>query len=74
MHSLTRSKHSGQKPEEELENDLEPDDFLREYEKTPGYKSVFEFKAKMQAQMRTQCASLIPLFMVADKAIKVKDD
>ena len=31
---------------------------LREYEKTPGYKSVFEFRTKLKASMRTQYANL----------------
>ena len=58
----------------ELEIDLQPDDFLKDYEKTPSYKLMFESKGKLQAQRRTQWASLIQLFMVPDHAIKVKED
>ena len=47
---------------------------MREYKKKPSYKPVFEFKTKLHAQMRTHHASLIPPFMVADQAVKVKEN
>ena len=40
----------------ELESDLQPDKFLREYEKTPGYRPEFEFKATLQASIGTKLA------------------
>ena len=42
--------------------------------KTPDYKPEFEFKAKLQAQIRSQSTSLIPLFMMADEAVRVKEE
>ena len=38
----------------------------------PGYKPAFEFKSKMQASMRSKRTLLVPLFMLADKVMKVK--
>ena len=36
-----------------LEIDLVMENFLKDYEKVPGYKSQFEFKNKMFASMRS---------------------
>ena len=33
---------------------------------------MFDFMTKMSAQMTSYRASLVPLFMVADKAVKTK--
>ena len=57
----------------ELESDLQPDEILREYEQTPGYEPVFKFKAMLQAQKRSQCASLILLFIMANEAVRIKE-
>ena len=46
----------------ELESDLTQDDFLKDYEKVPGYKASFEFKNKMFASMRSQRTAWIPPF------------
>ena len=56
----------------ELESDLHQDEFLKDYEKVLGYQPHFEFKSKMQASMRSQRTSLVPLFMLADEVMKVK--
>ena len=57
----------------ELESDLQQDEFLRDYKKVLGYKPAFKFKSKMQASMRSQRTSLVPLFMLADEDMKVKE-
>ena len=54
----------------ELESNLQPDKFLGEYKKIPGYKLVFKVRAKLQASMRSQCASFIPLFIAADDTLE----
>ena len=56
----------------ELERDLIQESFLKNYEKVPGYKTSFEFKNKMFAFMRSQRASLVPLFKLRDEIGKVK--
>ena len=50
------------------------EDFLRDYEKAPGYKASFEFKNKMFASMRSQRTALIPLFKLGDEITWIKRD
>ena len=68
------TKHLTLIPEQrkELESDLVQESFLKDYEKTPGYKASFEFKTKMFASMRSQRTSLVPLFKLTDFLAKVK--
>ena len=60
------TKHLTLIPEQrkELESDLVQESFLKDYEKTPGYKASFEFKTKMFPFMRSQRTSLVPLFQL----------
>ena len=57
------NKHLTLVPEQrkELESDLVQESFLKDFEKTPGYKASFELKTKMFASMRSQITSLVPL-------------
>ena len=48
--------------------------FLKDYEKTPGYRSAFEFKNKMFASMRSQRTALVPLFKLGDDITRIKRD
>ena len=57
-----------------LESDLVMETFLRDYEKTPGYRSAFEFKNKMFASMRSQRTALVPLFKLGDEITWIKRD
>ena len=56
----------------ELESDLVQDNFLKDFEKNPGYKASFEFKTKMFTSMRSQRNSLVTLFKLTDFVAKVK--
>ena len=56
----------------ELESYLVQESFLKDFEKTPGYKASFEFKTKMFTSMRSQRISLVPLFKLTDFVAKVK--
>ena len=55
-----------------MESDLVQESFLKDYEKTPGYKASFEFKTKMFTYIRSQRTSLVPLFKLTDFVTKVK--
>ena len=57
-----------------LESDLVMETFLRDYEKTPGYCSAFEFKNKMFVSMRSQRTALVPLFKIVDEITRIKRD
>ena len=61
-------KHLNLVPEQrkELESDLVQENFLKDYEKNPGYKACFEFKTRMFTSMRSQKTSLVPLFKLTD--------
>ena len=48
------------------------DNFLKDYEKVPGYKAHFEFQNRMHASIRSQTTSLVPLFKLTDEVMKVK--
>ena len=50
------------------------ENFLKDYEKTPGYKSAFEFKNKMFAFMRLQRTALVLLFKLGDDITQIKCD
>ena len=54
-----------------MESNLNDNNFLKEYEKVQGYKSHFEIKSKIQTSMRLQRTSLVPIFVLAEKVIKV---
>ena len=56
----------------ELESDLVQENFLKDFEKNPGYKASFEFKTKIFASMTSQRTSLVPLFKLADFIAQVK--
>ena len=53
---------------------MQLDEFIREYERSSGYKLVFELWAKLQASMRSPCASLALLFMAYGKVARVKEE
>ena len=55
-----------------MESDLVGESFLKDYEKTPGYKASFDFKTKMFTSMRSQRTSLVPLFRLTDSVTQVK--
>ena len=55
-----------------MESDLKQDDFLKVHKKHPSYKAAFNFRTKMNAQLKTQRAFIVPLLMAADKAVKAK--
>ena len=59
---------------QELESDLVMENFLKDYEKVPGYKASFEFKNKMFASMRSQRTALVPLFKLGDKITRIKHE
>ena len=56
----------------ELESDLTQEAFLKDFEKNPSYKQAFDFKTKMFAWMKSQRASLVPLFRLTDQVTQVK--
>ena len=51
--------------------DLDQDEFLNEFENIPDYKPHYEFKSKMQASVRLERISLVPLFKLADEVMRV---
>ena len=53
-------------------SDLVIENFLKDYEKVPGYKASFEFKTKMFTSIRSQRMSLVPLFKLVEMVTKVK--
>ena len=70
------TKHLTLVPEQkkEFESDLVQESFLKDYEKTPGYKQSFEYKNKQFASIRMQRTSLVPLFKLVDELTQVKRD
>ena len=50
----------------EYEADLQKEDFLRDYEKQPGFQAAFEYMRKMKALAKSHRTGMIPLFHLAD--------
>ena len=57
---------------EELESDLKKEEFLNLLEKQASFKATFDFRAKMNTQQRAQRATMVPLFTIPDKLVKIK--
>ena len=55
-----------------LESDRVLESFPKDFEKTPGYETSFEFKTKLFALMRSQRTSLVPLFKLTNFVARVK--
>ena len=58
----------------EYEADLQKEDFLKEYEKQPGFQAAFEYMRKMQASARSHRTGMIPLFHLADALMKTTEE
>ena len=54
------------KQKKEYEANLQKEDFLKDYEKAPGFQAAFEYLWKMQASAKSLRTGMIPLFHLAD--------
>ena len=50
------------KQKKEYEADLQKEDFLKDYEKAPGFQADFEDMQKMQASVKSLRTGMITLF------------
>ena len=60
------------KQRKELEADLEQEDFLKEYEKVPGFQTAFKFKRKIQASAKSLRTLMVPVFRLEDTIATIK--
>ena len=57
------------KQRKEYEADPQKEDFLKDYEKVPGFQAAFEYIRKMQASAKSLRTGMIPLFHLADTLV-----
>ena len=62
------------KQRKEFEADLQKEDFLKDYEKVPGFQAAFEYMRKMQAFAKSLYTGMILLFHLAYTLATTKEE